>query len=334
LDAMPDLNGVIEILNGQKIVSFYRNIMGDDTCTVDGHARNIYYNQREGLTSDKTIADMQAKYDVKETAAALVVEEAKVSVMESEKQLSQVRWILIISSGLVIVIGVAIFFYIRVQKHNQKLHESFVQDMIKNIEKERGRIAQDLHDGIGQDLSVLKNRMGLIKGGKYSSSIVPEITSMEEDMSAVIEQTREISRSLFPSYLRKVGIADAISSLLDRTEQSTGIISSYDLPILKVQPKEHVKTHIFRIIQECINNTTKHAQASALKVELFTEEDRWVLIYQDNGKGIETKKKLNGMGMMSMSERVKMMDGQLSISSNESGKGFKLTATFDPQYND
>jgi hypothetical protein len=54
LDAMPDHNGVIEILNGQKIVSFYRNIMGDDTCTVDGHARNIYYNQREGLTSDKT----------------------------------------------------------------------------------------------------------------------------------------------------------------------------------------------------------------------------------------------------------------------------------------
>lgn len=54
LDAMPDHDGVISILNGQKIVSFYRNIIGDDTCTIDGHARNIYYGERHGLTTDKT----------------------------------------------------------------------------------------------------------------------------------------------------------------------------------------------------------------------------------------------------------------------------------------
>ena len=54
LEAMPDHDGVITILNGQKIVSFYRNIMGDDTCTIDGHARNIAYAERVGLTDDKT----------------------------------------------------------------------------------------------------------------------------------------------------------------------------------------------------------------------------------------------------------------------------------------
>ena len=54
LEAMPDHDGVIALLNGQKIVSFYRNIMGDDTCTIDGHARNIYYGERVGLTNDKS----------------------------------------------------------------------------------------------------------------------------------------------------------------------------------------------------------------------------------------------------------------------------------------
>ena len=54
LEARPDQDGVIDILNGQKIVSFYRNIMGDDTCTIDGHARNIAYAERVGLTDDKT----------------------------------------------------------------------------------------------------------------------------------------------------------------------------------------------------------------------------------------------------------------------------------------
>jgi hypothetical protein len=68
LEAMPDHDEVIALLNGQKIVSFYRNIMGDDTCTIDGHARNIYYAKREGLTSDKSnvgkreYAEIQAAY--------------------------------------------------------------------------------------------------------------------------------------------------------------------------------------------------------------------------------------------------------------------------------
>lgn len=68
LEAIPDHDGVIELLNGQKIVSFYRNIMGDDTCTIDGHARNIFYAKREGLTSDKSnvgkreYAEIQAAY--------------------------------------------------------------------------------------------------------------------------------------------------------------------------------------------------------------------------------------------------------------------------------
>lgn len=54
LEEMPDHDGVIDILNGQKIVSFFCNIVGEDTCTVDGHARNIYYGERQGLTSDKS----------------------------------------------------------------------------------------------------------------------------------------------------------------------------------------------------------------------------------------------------------------------------------------
>ena len=54
LEAMPDNEGVITILNGQKITAFYRNIMGHDTCTVDGHAKNIYYGVRHGLTDDKS----------------------------------------------------------------------------------------------------------------------------------------------------------------------------------------------------------------------------------------------------------------------------------------
>ncbi|MFT7614032.1 MAG: two-component system NarL family sensor kinase [Parvicellaceae bacterium] len=282
-----------------------------------------------GLSNDKTIADMQTKYSVKETEAALEMEEAKVTVMESEKQLSQFRWVLAISLGMALLIGIAIWFYIRVQKNNRRQQESFSQDLIIRVEKERGRIAQDLHDGVGQDLSVLKNKLGRLK-----KNDTIEVLEFEVGITAVIEQTRQISRSLFPSYLRKVGLAEVMSSLLDKTEQGTGIICSYDLPPLKKQPEEQVKIHVYRILQECISNTIKHANASALKVELLSEGDLWMLTYQDNGIGMPDKKKLKGMGMMSIAERVKMMDGQMAVSPNELGKGFKLKVTFSPQYND
>ena len=64
LDAMPDEDGVSLILNGQKITSFYRNIMGHDTCTVDGHARNIYHGERQGLTDDKTNVGKREYFEI------------------------------------------------------------------------------------------------------------------------------------------------------------------------------------------------------------------------------------------------------------------------------
>jgi len=64
LDAMPDEDGVSLILNGQKITSFYRNIMGHDTCTVDGHARNIYYGVRHGLTDDKSNVGKREYFEI------------------------------------------------------------------------------------------------------------------------------------------------------------------------------------------------------------------------------------------------------------------------------
>ena len=64
LDQMPDEDGVSLILNGQKIVSFYRNIMGHDTCTVDGHARNIYYGERHGLTNDKSNVGKREYFEI------------------------------------------------------------------------------------------------------------------------------------------------------------------------------------------------------------------------------------------------------------------------------
>ena len=64
LDAMPDEDGVSLILNGQKITSFYRNIMGHDTCTVDGHAKNIYYGVRHGLTDDKSNVGKREYFEI------------------------------------------------------------------------------------------------------------------------------------------------------------------------------------------------------------------------------------------------------------------------------
>ncbi len=273
---------------------------------------------------DKVVAEMQTKYDVKEKEAVIAQQSAEALARDQADRIRQFRNTIIIMITAVLIISIAIYFYWRTQRNKRRMQENFTQELIKSVEGERGRIAQDLHDGLGQNLSVLKNQIGQLDSLSAESK-----KSLEKDLSAVIEQTRDISRSLYPSYLRKVGLTEAFSSLLERTEGATGIICTYDLPILSKQPSDEVKTHLFRILQECIANTLKHSEATALKVELSQVGERWRLIYQDNGKGMGSRKDLRGIGMMSISERTKMMGGSFNVSANELGKGFRLNVMFD-----
>ena len=146
----------------------------------------------------------------------------------------------------------------------------------------------------------------------------------------MIEQTREISKKLFPSNIEKIGFIRSIALMMETIQSSSQFVCSFDIPETIETLSLEQKTHLFRIVQECTNNTIKHSGASGLKIEITEKNKEYQLIYQDNGKGIKTKKSASGIGLRSLSERAKLLNGNIFILDEKNAKGFKLIIKFKP----
>ena len=220
------------------------------------------------------------------------------------------------------------FSYIQYSRKIREKQVQFSRQLIQNIEEERHRISRDLHDDIGQSLSVIKAKIVTENQGKINLS-----TDLEKDLGKVIEQTREISRNLFPTNLEKIGLTRAIASLMEGIQEATKLECSYDITEKVATLPIDVKTHLFRIIQECTNNTIKHSGASGLKISIEERNGEFTLIYLDNGSGIKVKKENIGIGLFSMQERARIINGYLEIG-DKTQKGFRLILKFKPIKNE
>ena len=209
--------------------------------------------------------------------------------------------------------------YVRNIRFTRKQQKDFTQKLIENIDDERSRISKDLHDDIGQSLSIIKSKINLFNSGRISN-----LSGLDTEVGTVIEQTRHISHFLHPSFITKLGLERSLVSLTEKTQESTSIVCSLDIQNnLEKVPIEN-QTQIYRILQECINNTLKHANASALKISIKENQTELIIKYQDNGIGISDKKvKQEGIGLLTIRERAIKINGKINTYSSV-GKGYKL----------
>jgi signal transduction histidine kinase len=177
----------------------------------------------------------------------------------------------------------------------------------------------DLHDDIGQSLSMIKTKIAVVKQD-------PEHKALESELARVIEQTREISKNLYPSYLEKIGLVRSIARLMENIQSSAKIECSFDVTDKVEDLSLQTKTHIYRILQECTNNTIKHAKATALKISITEKNNEFAIVYQDNGIGMSSKQK-DGLGLLSIKERAKIINGSVNFE-DKTNKSFKLTVKF------
>lgn len=274
----------------------------------------------EQTVNGKIIQELQLKYNVQKKEIELEKEKSKYLLLEKKHQDERfLKWLSIGIAIIVLIIVVGFVSY----KYSAKLREKqamFSRQLIENIEEDRLRISMDLHDDIGQSLSMIKSKISHSKCNQ-------EDKLLESELSRVIEQTREISRNLYPSYLEKIGLVRSIARLMENVQTSSHLECSFDVSDKVDNLPIGTKTHIYRILQECTNNTIKHAKATALKISISEEEGEFILVYQDNGVGLTTKQK-NGLGLLSIQERAKIINGSVSFE-DKSNKSFKLTLKFN-----
>ena len=214
----------------------------------------------------------------------------------------------------------------RALEREQKAREEFTQQLISSQEAERQRIAAELHDSLGQNLSVIKNRAQVTR---QLPSLPPEaarhLEAVERVVSEAIAETRSLAHNLRPLHIEQVGLTDSLGVLIREISQSSDIHFERRLENVDDLFAGNAATNIYRIVQEALNNLIKHSQAQAATVTLERDVRSVRLHVVDDGVGFDTNaaRTRGGLGLSNIRERVNMLGGTLTIQSTP-GRGTQL----------
>lgn len=227
--------------------------------------------------------------------------------------------------GFIIAALAALFVRRKISllRMEQERQQQFSKQLIDSQEAERKRIASELHDGIGQNLLIISNTLQMYLNAKRKKR--EEIEEMTELTKETVREIRSISSNLHPHQLERLGLNRAVRSMVENAAKTTGTrISVAIREDLKLrQPQDEI--HIFRIIQELVNNIIKHSGASTAEIA-FTETNSHIQITaRDDGKGFSPSEiHSDGLGMTSLKERTRLLNGTITVHSSP-GAGTLIT---------
>ncbi|MBT8144359.1 MAG: sensor histidine kinase [Gammaproteobacteria bacterium] len=190
-------------------------------------------------------------------------------------------------------------------------------------EDERRRLARELHDGIGQTLTALKNQVARlhIKYEDADETLAAALKDSVELVSTALNDTRELSRLLRPSVLDDLGLEAALTWLARTLGQRTDMDISIDCDLDEERLEPEIETLVFRIVQESLTNVIKHAGVAEAVVQVQSSPDFLRASVTDKGAGFEMKSALGednnpaSSGLRGMKDRVELFGGQLAIRS-------------------
>jgi len=192
-----------------------------------------------------------------------------------------------------------------------------LQATIETQERERKRIAQDLHDAISAKLNVVSLHINMLLDGSLSSNEQQEsLSNVLGVTTKVLESSRQIAHDLLPPILAKFGLEEALKELLAEFGATKKVVVQHNIVYLSSLTKAE-ELHLFRIVQELLNNSIRHGKASLMHLHIQDTEEEMKLVYKDNGGGFLVKQGLKeaGLGLKNIKSRVAILNGELLIKS-------------------
>ena len=226
-------------------------------------------------------------------------------------------------------------FWYRINQVEQRraAQQAFSQQLIQSQEVERKRIAAELHDGLGQNLLVIKNRalFGLLQPDDAPRA-AEQLTDISTTVSQAIDEVRQIAANLHPYQLDRLGLTKALTAVVRNVGAAAQLDVACAVDDVDGLLAPAAETNLYRIVQECLNNIVKHAGATEASVQLRRESHRLLLTIRDNGRGfvpagspVRSDGK-GGFGLVGISERALLLHGALTIDSAP-GAGTRITFT-------
>lgn len=258
------------------------------------------------------VNELETKFKVKE------LEQEKSLAMATSKAEKQKKQILALMLFGVVLTAVLMFSVIQNKnrkkqtQQKEQAQKALLQSILETEEKERSRIAKDLHDGIVQDLTAIKMNLNAV-AKETSSELKNQLNTIFNDIDSAAKEVREISYQMMPVTLKELGLEKALQELCNRSLNKNDINYDFDCIGIRDRLSEKIEVTVYRICQELINNTIKHSGASQVSLLLQLRNKILQLTYEDNGKGFNASAATKGIGLNSLNSRLEMVDGNIEF---------------------
>lgn len=213
--------------------------------------------------------------------------------------------------------------YSTIQKQNMDLQRQS-DLLVATQERERKKIVQDLHDGVGQSLVALKINLGLLPVHTDEETLRKHAGKTVKMVDEAIAEIRNVIGNLEPIALKKEGLSASIRSLCEKLTRISGIRFRCNISDAIPVWNETEELNIYRIVQECLTNIIKHSGATQADINMLAlDQNRFLISVIDNGHGFQLQSVESGFGLTSIRERSAMLNAKMVIDSAE-GKGTRV----------
>ncbi|MGD1845335.1 MAG: tetratricopeptide repeat protein [Salibacteraceae bacterium] len=303
----------------QALYYYYDNLGHADSALRYMEAYLVYRDSIFDAQTTKKMArmesDFQYEFEKQDLEYRQQQERELLEATIARQQLLTIGVILIL-----VLLSIAGISYYRLTRSRQKnlLQAAVIEEKERGLEavfiateEERKRIAKDLHDGIGQQLSALK--MGFRKWIKsIDQTAATEAQRLESLMDSTAADTRTISHQMMPRTLTELGLIAAMEETLNNSLGPTAIRFEFEHFNLKERYEERIEIALYRIFQELITNVLRHSEATFTSVQLFQNENDLILLLEDNGRGL-TNQPSDGIGLLNIRNRLSGLKGKFNL---------------------
>ncbi len=295
--------------------------------------REAYYLNDTIFNSEmnRNIADMQIKYETekKEQENLNLAKENQIKELKIEAEKQKREYTIILSAILFLIIITAFLFAFyrykiikRTETEKRVAYEKNLRliEVIETEEKERERIARELHDGLGQLLSTTRINIAAL------DESIPNndrnfLTNALQLIDQSVTEVRNISHNLMPVSLTRYGFIAAINEIARKINDTKKILVNCNFDNFNAVLPQNTERTAYRLVQEIINNTIKHANASYINITIKNKNNTIFITTQNNGQTLSMANIKNpaGLGLNNIFTRVAILNGTINISPNQNG---------------
>ncbi|MCF6223680.1 MAG: sensor histidine kinase [Flavobacteriaceae bacterium] len=307
------LSSIYSQINENKKALFYKNLQYKYKDTV--------LNEKQ----KKNINFFNIKYQTEKKDKEIIQQQLQLEKKESELQIKKTQTNYLIGLSIFLIVASILAWFLFQQRQKRKNQEivtlkrehqiKTLESLIEGEEKERFRIAKELHDGVNGDLSAIKYKLSTLL--EMNNTVIKEAITMIDNSCS---QVRAISHNLVPPSLDNFNLIEAVEEYCEKSDSShTQKITFQHLGNhLEMSKKEEI--NVFRIIQELVTNSIKHAKATEINVQISCRNKIVQITVEDNGVGFDVHNADNkGVGLNNIQSRVGYLHAKLDVISNRLG---------------